>query len=141
MIYELTVEVPEPVLRSLMPNQVLEDKFREGYRVGFAKARGWAKPRGVHTVNASQGLVRAMARKSALHVRPFFLIADLHFRLFADWPCDDDAWLFLVKPCVDGMADALGWSKDRRRVGEISGEVVRERGAGLVVQIHSEASA
>jgi hypothetical protein len=138
-VISVSARVPREVLLLLRPNTVLDEKFREGYRAAIADERGWKRPRDLHRVGDAVAQVRASVCRAvgALSLRPQ-PDAQLSLRLLlrADFTCDDDAWLFCLKPALDGLADALGWGKDRRRVGEFSGLVVRDEGdPSLVLQL------
>lgn len=123
------VPVPSAVLAALRPNDVLKLKFQEGYRMGAAAARGLQNPRGVHAYGTFVGLVRKLtARTFAPHVGCLEAVVPRVMTLGLCAPeliCDDDAWLFLAKPVLDGIADAAGWKKDRRKIETITGYVDR----------------
>lgn len=116
------------VLDVLAPNKLLEEKFREGWRaceIRF-RARGMREPPGLHRVGDNVSALRTIAKVAFVGVGELG-VCSLQFALVTDRALDDDAWIFLAKPVIDGMTDAGCWQKDRRRIINLSGFVFRDQ--------------
>jgi hypothetical protein len=113
------------LMRILSPNVVLKEKYREGWRACECKRRHMRAPRDLHRVGDAVAALRSLSKRAFLGQGPIEACA-LHFSLSTTRALDDDAWLFLPKPVIDGMTDAGFWVKDRRRILETRGAVVRD---------------
>jgi hypothetical protein len=113
------------LLDVLAPNALLKEKFREGWRSCEVKRRGMRPPKDLHRVGDATAALRSLSGRAFTGCGPIEACA-LHFRLSTTRAIDDDAWVFLPKPVIDGMTDAGFWVKDRRRILETRGAVVRD---------------
>lgn len=113
------------LLDVLAPNALLKEKYREGWRSCEVKRRRMLAPRDLHRVGDAVAALRSLARRAFVGLGPVGACV-LQFKLFTDRALDDDGWLFLPKPVVDGMTDAGFWAKDRRRIVTLAGSVNRE---------------
>lgn len=124
MIWNVPVALPQEVARQLRPNDVLEEQFRAGYRMAVCKERGFRRPDDLHRNAPSIALLRAMVLRA---FRPLKIHSpvNVHLILAPQFECDDDAWLFMVKPTLDAIAESQAW-KDRRRFLDVGGSVARD---------------
>jgi hypothetical protein len=118
------------LLDILAPNQLLKEKYREGWRACECKRRGMRAPKDLHRVGDAVAALRALARLAFLGVGPIH-VCSLEFVLKTSRALDDDGWLFLPKPVIDGMTDAGCWVKDRRRINGMGGGVSRDSAGGV----------
>jgi hypothetical protein len=118
------------LLDILAPNVLLKEKYREGWRACECKRRGMRPPKDLHRVGDAVEALRALAGLAFRGVGPIGVCA-MEFVLRTQRALDDDGWLFLVKPVLDGMTDVGCWRKDRRVVEEMRGRVSRE-GTGWI---------
>jgi hypothetical protein len=137
LVLRREVKVVPQILETLRPNAFIESTFRAGYRAGVCKERGYPMPRDLHEHQAASTYLRklvAQAFSGTAHPeRLGLLFLGLHVRSLV---VDDDAFLLMVKPVLDGLCSAWGWSKDRRKVARITGTVVREAPwTGLAVEV------
>jgi hypothetical protein len=114
------------LLDVLAPNALLKEKFREGWRACEIARRGMRPPLDLHRVNNAVSELRSQAKRAFAKLR-VFEPCGLEFVLGTSRSIDDDGWLFLVKPVLDGMTDAGCWHKDRRVVDRIEGHLSRDR--------------
>jgi hypothetical protein len=114
------------LLDVLTPNQLMEGKFREGYRAAMCKRDRRPCPSDLYRVAACIKALRTFAAVAFATVGALGPVTRMIFELRTGRALDDDGWLFLVKPVLDGMTDAGCWPKDRRVLPYLGGFVSRE---------------
>lgn len=136
MILRKHIALPQGLLSGLRPNDYFESIFRAGYRKAVARERGFRRePSDLFDYQRAPAHLRAFVRAAFGGTTPPSPVGLLFVGLYTHEPADDDAFVLLVKPVLDGLTDAWGWSKDRRRVGRIAGTVVREAQPGVLVEV------
>ena len=123
------------LLDVLAPNKVLEEQFRTGYRAAMCKRDKRKPPDDLYRVATCVKVLRNIAAVAFATVGQLGAVCRVVFALSTPRALDDDGWLFLVKPVLDGMTDAGCWTKDRRVIPYLAGHVDREEWSSDVLDL------